>query len=141
MSRRREWADYFEKEGIQFAFFSAANAKALQEAKRLAEEAAHAEQESSDESGDPEADSEDGVDAAEVDSNESHADDSIEEPAPHPDASADIDPHHLPVDASEADDPRTRVLSVLELEELFLSSAPDLSSQQRLGMFHSHARY
>ncbi|CUA74783.1 hypothetical protein RSOLAG22IIIB_11472 [Rhizoctonia solani] len=125
--QRREWADYFEKEGIQFAFFSAANAKALQEAKRLAEEAVddQPQQITSDEiENQSEIDSEDQV----VDATELHADESIEEATPQTDTSVEIHPHHLPVDASEADDPRTRVLSVLELEELFLSSAPDLST-------------
>ncbi|CAE6503789.1 unnamed protein product [Rhizoctonia solani] len=129
--QRRGWADYFEKEGIQFAFFSAANAKALQEAKRLAEEDTHdqPQQIASDEIEDQsEIDSEDEADDATGDPTESHADESIEEATPQADTSAEIDPHHLPVDASEADDPRTRVLSVLELEELFLSSAPDLST-------------
>ncbi|CAE6387482.1 unnamed protein product [Rhizoctonia solani] len=125
--QRRGWADYFEKEGIQFAFFSAANAKALQEAKRLAEEATLDQpqqiehNESEDQS---EIDSEDEA----VDKTGDSADESMEEATPEADTSVDIDPHHLPVDASEADDPRTRVLSVLELEELFLSSAPDLST-------------
>ncbi|CAE6493857.1 unnamed protein product [Rhizoctonia solani] len=127
--QRREWADYFEKEGIQFAFFSAANAKALQEAKRLAEEADHdqPQQISSDEIEDQsEIDSDDElVDAT---ATESRADESIEEATPQADTSVEIHPHHLPVDASEADDPRTRVLSVLELEELFMTSAPDLST-------------
>ncbi|QRV97297.1 50S ribosome-binding GTPase [Ceratobasidium sp. AG-Ba] len=136
--QRRGWADYFEKEGIQYAFFSAANAKALQEAKRLAEEASHAQEEhetplTSDEddreddvenSGRQEAD--DGEKSADPEPSQprSPTDDSIEE-APH---DPELDAHHLPVDAGEADDPRTRVLSVLELEELFLSSAPDLST-------------
>jgi large subunit GTPase 1 len=132
VSHRRKWADYFEKEGIQFAFFSAANAKALQEAKRLAEEAAldQPQQTEANESEDQsEIDSEDEVVDTIGDLTESHEDESMEEEPPQADVSADIDPHHLPVDASEADDPRTRVLSVLELEELFLSSAPDLSSE------------
>ncbi|KAF8598049.1 P-loop containing nucleoside triphosphate hydrolase protein [Ceratobasidium sp. AG-I] len=141
--QRRGWADYFEKEGIQYAFFSAANAKALQEAKRLAEEAAQPKEahdaESASEESEEEAEAEDGDEpAAEVEANEdpqeSHEpltpDDSLEEaaPQPHADTSAEVDAHHLPVDTGEADDPRTRVLSVLELEELFLSSAPDLST-------------
>ncbi|KAF8711788.1 P-loop containing nucleoside triphosphate hydrolase protein, partial [Rhizoctonia solani] len=129
--QRREWADYFEKEGIQFAFFSAANAKALQEAKRLAEEATfdQPQQNEDNESEDhSEIESEDEVVDATGDPAESHTDESTEETTPHADTSADIDPHHLPVDVSETDDPRTQVLSVLELEELFLSSAPDLST-------------
>ena len=32
--RRRQWADYFDSQGIQYAFFSAANATALQQARR-----------------------------------------------------------------------------------------------------------
>lgn len=134
---RRGWADYFEKEGIQYAFFSAANAKALQEAKRLAEEAAELEKthdaEPAPDSSGEEAETEDEDDngnEAEANEDPHSADDSLEEPAPqsHADTSAEVDAHHLPVDTGEADDPRTRVLSVLELEALFQSSAPDLSS-------------
>ena len=91
----------------------------MQEAKRLAEEAVDdlPQQIASDEIEDQsEIDSEDEhVDATE-DPTESRAD---EEDTPQADTSVEIDSHHLPVDASEADDPRTRVLSVLELEELF----------------------
>ncbi|KAG8750346.1 hypothetical protein FRC12_012925, partial [Ceratobasidium sp. 428] len=136
--QRRGWADYFEKEGIQYAFFSAANAKALQEAKRLAEEAAHAHAErepqpTSDEIDNtneaehqPDDEEEEEATDPELSHTKTSPDDSIEEPAPQGDQ--EIDSHHLPVDAGETDDPRTRVLSVLELEELFLSSAPDLST-------------
>ncbi|KAG8685733.1 hypothetical protein FRC08_012943, partial [Ceratobasidium sp. 394] len=131
VDQRRAWADYFEKEGIQYAFFSAANAKALQEAKRLAEEASHAQEEretlpASDEIDEAEAEAEDEQPDETADFEPSPAQsfptDSIEE------GETENDAHHLPVDAGEADDPRTRVLSVLELEELFLSSAPDLST-------------
>ncbi|KAJ1301757.1 hypothetical protein OPQ81_008986 [Rhizoctonia solani] len=129
--QRREWADYFEKEGIQFAFFSAANAKALQESKRLAEEAALDEPQqiaANEVKHQSEIDSEDEPIDSNGDPTESRAIESIEEATPQADTSVEIDSHHLPVDASEADDARTRVLSVLELEELFLSSAPDLST-------------
>ncbi|KAG9090649.1 hypothetical protein FRC06_000944 [Ceratobasidium sp. 370] len=135
VDQRRGWADYFEKEGIQYAFFSAANAKALQEAKRLAEEASHAQEEHETSPASDESDNEAEAEAAEqqaetADPEPSHAqtspNDSIEEPTTHDDP--EIAAHHLPVDAGEADDPRTRVLSVLELEALFLSSAPDLST-------------
>ncbi|KAF8756153.1 P-loop containing nucleoside triphosphate hydrolase protein [Rhizoctonia solani] len=84
--QRREWADYFEKEGIQFAFFSAANAKALQEAKRLAEEATfdQPQQNEDNESEDhSEIESEDEVVDATGDPAESHTDESTEETAPH----------------------------------------------------------
>ncbi|KAG9123797.1 hypothetical protein FRC07_013931 [Ceratobasidium sp. 392] len=136
--QRRGWADYFEKEGIEYAFFSAANAKALQEAKRLAEEAAHGQAEPESQPTSDEIDNEDEAGHSQDDEGEDEAadpelshtktspDDSIEDPAPQ--GVQEIDVHHLPVDAGEADDPRTRVLSVLELEELFLSSAPDLST-------------
>ncbi|KAG8740975.1 hypothetical protein FRC10_003513 [Ceratobasidium sp. 414] len=134
VDQRRGWAEHFEKEGIQYAFFSAANAKALQEAKRLAEGASHGHGEHETRPASDEIDTEDEAEAPDhaetADPEPSHAqtfpNDSIEEPAVQGDPEADA--HHLPVDAGEADDPRTRVLSVLELEELFLSSAPDLGT-------------
>ena len=39
ISYRSQWASYFEKEGISYAFYSAATANAIQQARREAAEA------------------------------------------------------------------------------------------------------
>ncbi|KAJ7655003.1 hypothetical protein DFH06DRAFT_1201312 [Mycena polygramma] len=114
------WADYFDKQGIQYAFFSAANAAALQQARRDALEAQNS-----------------ANDGQEVDDDESH--DSDEESAEEEDESGDEDqddsssePDHFyfsaEEDSPEGQDPRAKVLSVLELESLFERMAPDLSA-------------
>lgn len=115
------WADHFDKQGIQYAFFSAANATALQEARREAAAAEagklHDDEESSEDSDGPLTPSEDSEGASDEDDDDSgsHSHDegmylSGEEDSP------------------EAQDPRAKVLTVLELEDLFNRAAPDLSS-------------
>jgi large subunit GTPase 1 len=119
---RRLWADHFDKQGLQYAFFSAANATALQEARRqaLAEvEAKEARAHGSSDDGNASEDEEDNIEEDEGDSdrgseNELESEDeglylSAEEESPN------------------SQDPRARVLSVPELEDLFVKVAPDLS--------------
>ncbi|KAJ6604474.1 hypothetical protein DFH09DRAFT_1122815 [Mycena vulgaris] len=110
-TQRCLWADYFDKQGIQYAFFSAANAAALQQARRDALLASQDKGDGSEEEDDEEdEDEEDSSD--EEDSDYEEAEDfyfSAEEESP------------------EGQDPRARVLSVLELENLFERMAPDLS--------------
>jgi large subunit GTPase 1 len=135
---RRLWADFFDARGVQYAFFSALNAAALQEARRneLAaeqlreEQLAAAEAKGTDEShGSPDGDRS-GSDewADEVDDNQEPYDDS--------DDSSDDDVR-FDYTAEDGDaaakDPRIRVLSVLELEGLFKQAAPNLDSE-----FQSH---
>ncbi|KAI0639638.1 P-loop containing nucleoside triphosphate hydrolase protein [Trametes polyzona] len=136
--QRKLWADYFDSQGVRYAFFSAANAAALQEARREAEAAAARAQEeaaaaaaeaarraegggasSDEEDSDEESNGEPGQDAdqpPESFDEESSDDDS------------DVGAFHPIDEDTDAQDPRTRVLSVLELEELFKSTAPDLST-------------
>ncbi|KAI0749172.1 P-loop containing nucleoside triphosphate hydrolase protein [Irpex lacteus] len=138
--QRRQWADYFDSQGVQYAFFSAANAAAIQQARRdalAAQEAVEAaaargEQDSSEgdsedeDTLDPESQAAtpppDSVDPSSFSEDElSSADESDE---------TDNEAHftYAAEDESEEDkDPRTRVLSVLELEDLFLRAAPPLS--------------
>ncbi|KAJ7275221.1 P-loop containing nucleoside triphosphate hydrolase protein [Mycena haematopus] len=114
------WADHFDKQGIQYAFFSAANAAALQQARRDALERAnndpgnersrHVEE---DEESDDEAD-----EAEEESSGESDDESGYESEEFYFSAEED---------SSEGQDPRAKVLSVLELESLFERAAPDLS--------------
>ncbi|KAJ7042422.1 P-loop containing nucleoside triphosphate hydrolase protein [Mycena alexandri] len=109
------WADHFDKQGIQYAFFSAANAAALQQARRdaLLEKENNGEHQEDVEDVD-EDEEEDEDDSGDEDTEESEYESedfyfSAEEESP------------------EGQDPRARVLSVLELENLFERMAPDLS--------------
>ncbi|GJE87571.1 P-loop containing nucleoside triphosphate hydrolase protein [Phanerochaete sordida] len=142
--QRRQWADYFDSQGIQYAFFSAANATALQEARRnaLAEEeaAARAAEESEEQEDDEDAENDvkeaephdDGTESRSAtpppgtplvsDEEDSEDDYSTE---------SEFEQDDLPLmnedDTEDGQDPRARVLSVLELEDLFMRTAPDLN--------------
>ncbi|KAJ4485937.1 P-loop containing nucleoside triphosphate hydrolase protein [Lentinula aciculospora] len=126
-TQRAQWADYFESQGIQYAFFSAANAAEIQEARREASLRAHettvdeglevaedgedgekVEEGFLDEQGDAAEDIEDFQSSASSNDNEAYS--SAEE------------------QAIEDADPRARVLSVLQLEDLFMQKAPNLSA-------------
>lgn len=115
---RRLWADYFDQQNVAYAFFSAANATALQELRREIELAKMRETEK------------------EVAGNEESSGSDDEDDSPHtpedekPDHQERAQSFPLPTeeDSEDARDPRTRVLSVLELEDLFFRTAPDLSS-------------
>jgi large subunit GTPase 1 len=118
---RREWADYFDKNNIRFAFFSAANAAAIQQARRdaiekaqLLEGAGASAEEQDDEAPTPPL----------SDDTESESEGEAEE-------SDDSEDHHLPLhdESEEEQDPRARVLSVLELEGLFMKMAPPLTGR------------
>ncbi|KAI0361378.1 P-loop containing nucleoside triphosphate hydrolase protein [Trametes cingulata] len=135
--QRKLWADYFDSQGVRYAFFSAANAAALQEARREAEAAAaRAEEEaaaaaeaaSKDDGDEPTETDED----AEDESDEESEQDEEAVPESHDEDSSDDESEdgtwHPVEEGPEAQDPRTKVLSVLELEELFIKSAPDLST-------------
>ncbi len=124
---RKLWADYFDAQGVQYAFFSAANAAALQEARkeaeaaaaRAVEEAAAAAEAARAPGAGPNSDEED-CDDESVDEEDSSDEESDE-------SDSRRGTFHPLGERSETEDPRTRVLSVLELEELFASCAPDLS--------------
>ncbi|KAH9948163.1 P-loop containing nucleoside triphosphate hydrolase protein [Amylocystis lapponica] len=120
--QRTQWADYFDEQGIQYAFFSAANATALQEARR----AMLVEKEEDDLK--QEQDMQDGEDA---DGSESEEEDASPSPSDGSlsDEESDDEDLYLTLEKVDQDvhDPRARVLTVLELEELFVKAAPDLS--------------
>lgn len=139
---RRLWADYFDTQGINYAFFSAANAAALQEARREAlarveaENLEQADGEAHESSGHPpEATSEVSPENADVDSGSESSEsmDELSEDDPVPDSGSESDDslYRLPEEETgeDAQDPRVKVLSVLELEELFIRTAPDLNSE------------
>ena len=120
---RRAWADHLDKEGVQYAFFSAANAAALLEAKRQFADVA--------ESDDVRSRSSEESESTPSTPNE---DDTSEEgsqrhPSQHHSREEDSEDEASEVEdipTEEIQDPRTRVLTVLELESLFLQAAPPL---------------
>ncbi|KAJ7932579.1 P-loop containing nucleoside triphosphate hydrolase protein [Mycena leptocephala] len=111
------WADHFDKQGIQYAFFSAANAAALQQARRDA----LLESQDSTNKDDENAESDEEETDEEEDSGDENEDDD----------ESDSEPEEFyfsaEEDSPEGQDPRAKVLSVLELESLFERMAPDLS--------------
>jgi large subunit GTPase 1 len=141
-TQRRIWADYFDEQGIRFAFFSATNAAALQQARResLAQrgtEPSTSQQRSDAAVGQQRTNSNATAETtaeteSSSDSEGPHTPDGENEP-PDSDIDSESDDERLryvPTDEDTPDgrDPRTKVLSVLELEDLFISAAPDLSS-------------
>ncbi|KZT02400.1 P-loop containing nucleoside triphosphate hydrolase protein [Laetiporus sulphureus 93-53] len=131
--QRRIWADYFDSQGVLYAFFSATNAAALQQARRDAiavEDASVLEEEghSSDQQEDsthlgPGEDPEVSAQNAGEEESESEEADAV--------SSSDSDSDEDDFQPSIEEDPqdlRVKVLSVLELEDLFVKSAPDSAS-------------
>ncbi|KAI9843257.1 MAG: hypothetical protein M1838_002714 [Thelocarpon superellum] len=102
LAQRQAWADYFEAGGISYKFFSASLAKERNDARDLTEES-----EEEDEPSDALAD-----EAREVD---------VEE---HEDEEAGWASEEDLDAGSESEDARTRILTVDELEDLFLEHAP-----------------
>lgn len=121
---RCQWADYLDSQGIRFAFFSAANSAAIQQLRREEHEAALAAAERGD-------DAESGPeDESDEEDSESEEEDEDADEAPSSDEDSDSDKSFFSID-EEPDpalqDPRARVLSVLELEDLFMRMAPPLT--------------
>ncbi|KAF7339623.1 p-loop containing nucleoside triphosphate hydrolase protein [Mycena sanguinolenta] len=114
--QRCRWADHFDKQGIQYAFFSAANATALQQARRDALERANNAAENEQKHADEDEESDNEADESE----EEFSDDESSDESAEFYFSAEED-------SPEGQDPRAKVLSVLELESLFEKAAPDLS--------------
>lgn len=105
---RSQWANYFDQYHVQYAFYSAANATALQQARKEAEEISET-LFSSDES-------------------ESEANDDLS--AEHSTSSISHDDLYFSAEEDGDDrDLRAKILTVVELEEMFLKIAPDLSGK------------
>lgn len=128
------WADYFDREGVQYAFFSAINAAALQEARRVAlEMEGNSDQKLPDTSSQPQVSSSHESTAIE----NGDMDDTIDdEPPPDSNSNSATDPdvsdedgERLIVEEEDEADHRTRVLSVLELASLFEHAAPPLDCE------------
>lgn len=102
-AQRITWADYFDTNGVRFAFYSAANASALQE-KDDEEEVRQPNDKTPSKSEEEESDQETSEDD-------------------------EASPYVRPPEEGEEQEPdsRIRVLTVRELEELFVKSAPPLS--------------
>ncbi|EJD03696.1 P-loop containing nucleoside triphosphate hydrolase protein [Fomitiporia mediterranea MF3/22] len=131
--QRRYWADYFDREGIQYAFFSAAKAVALQEARRLVPHEPNSKDERVEGSiGDEQAAEDHGEKLSEPQETsnppESPGSDTDESSSDNESSSDDDLYFDAEEESEDSKDPRTRVLSVLELEALFVDSAPDLSA-------------
>ncbi|KAG8786732.1 hypothetical protein FRC15_010800 [Serendipita sp. 397] len=105
-AQRTTWADYFDANNVRFAFYSAANASALQE--KLLQNENGERQEGSD--------TPDGQSGTETSGPETSE--------PSTDSEPDVGAINEVQDES---DERIRVLSVQELEELFIKTAPPLS--------------
>lgn len=127
-AQRKAWADYFDANNVQFAFYSAANAAALQEMP-LREDAikvAPSAEGPEGPEGDEEEEEED-VEDKEPARSDSESEEETSSSAEGEDGDAENDSLH---DENEEDtDPRIRVLTVKELEELFTRSAPSLTGK------------
>ncbi|GJJ09874.1 hypothetical protein Clacol_004098 [Clathrus columnatus] len=126
--QRQQWANYFDEQGIKYAFFSAANATALQQARRIKEE----EEAQLHESGGEEEEEEEGEGKEEteevvISQTVEDALEAFQEP-PGTDSESDEVDETMFYSAEEdsLDDERIKVLSVLELEQLFIKTAPKL---------------
>ncbi|GAA5977732.1 hypothetical protein JCM11641_001392 [Rhodosporidiobolus odoratus] len=148
--QREGWADYFDKHGIQYAFFSAANGIALQEERARQEELAALEELSSEDDSD-EGDLVPGMKVPKSGNqlkglNKSTKASTAATPARPRVVGRDEDSDEDDEDEDSDDElarkmrrgagisvpgsdesERTRILSVLELEDLFLSHAPKVS--------------
>ncbi|KAI0936735.1 hypothetical protein AcV5_004801 [Taiwanofungus camphoratus] len=127
--QRRLWADYFDGQGVRYAFFSAANAAALQQAQRDAVAVAEAVETGAGNkvhNGDEDVLSSESVEAFP----ESASDGSEEAESEDEQYEEESEKLYLPIEeaAPEAQDPRVKVLTVLELENLFVETAPNLST-------------
>ena len=126
-THRRQWADYFDKHNVQYAFFSAANATAIQQARRdvLLQQTAGREDDSGDDQPPPSPDLDD---SNETESTDTYDSSECESESSEDDSSNNIEPFDEEGEGVPADS-RTKVLSVLELEDLFKEAAPSLSGK------------
>lgn len=115
--QRSHWADFFDKRGVQCAFYSAANAVAIQQARRDFEEHHNNKQSRAMQEHEDPTDSNNEMDEADADGNEDSSDRSSDEEGYF---SAEEAP-------TNSQDSRVKILSVVELEDLFVKLAPDLS--------------
>ncbi|KIL71761.1 hypothetical protein M378DRAFT_174947 [Amanita muscaria Koide BX008] len=120
--QRREWSSYFERHGIEYVFYSAANAVALQQARQEADSGAVIVSDGSNK----DATEQNGAPSDTSSSSPSDSDGAVEESS---DSDTESDPSKAPVDVQ---DPKSKILTVSELEELFLRKAPNLSGMKNV---------
>lgn len=121
---RCQWADYFDSQGVEYAFYSAANAAAIQEARREAAAARLAHVESANDS-----DEEDDEDVnSHLEPSDSVSDNEMSDSSS--EFHHDDDYFSAEEDTPDGRDARAKVLSVVELEDWFEKMAPDLSGGQ-----------
>jgi large subunit GTPase 1 len=106
LEQRETWASYFEEQGINYKFFSASLAKAMNEAKDL-EDGSQEEEEATEQIADS------GDLAKEAENIDTQDEDEW------------VDEERLDELQKEGGDQRIRILTVDELESLFLANAPD----------------
>lgn len=106
LEQRQTWADYFQAAGISYKFFSASLAKELNEIRDLEDEEESESDDAEDETVPPGAKLVEKVRALEIREDDSEGSEEDDEDA-------------------ESEDETTRILTVDELEELFLLHAPD----------------
>ncbi|KAI4203949.1 MAG: hypothetical protein LQ348_001362 [Seirophora lacunosa] len=119
LSQREAWAEHFEKVGINYKFFSASLAKARNEAMGF---------------GDTESEEGGSTSSDKALDNEEADGDKFAEAAHQVDAQDEEDENGQwtnEEDLEDDSDPRTRILTVDELEALFLENAPELESADR----------
>ncbi|XP_006454004.1 hypothetical protein AGABI2DRAFT_182004 [Agaricus bisporus var. bisporus H97] len=116
--QRCGWANYFESQGVRYAFFSAANAAFLQQARREALDAKGQTEGPADDNTTEELQGDDSA------SNPHESGDEVEDSARPP---SDQEYFSAEEDDEDSKNPKTHVLSVLELENLLLQEAPPLS--------------
>ncbi|CCL98511.1 uncharacterized protein FIBRA_00510 [Fibroporia radiculosa] len=124
--QRRVWADYFDEQGVRYAFFSAANAAALQLARQgepLVVDAPSVYDRDQDEG--YTSSSSDGEMSPENNDNPPTCSSDEQLQSEESDVGSAFS---LEEDTPDTQDPRTKVLSVLELEDLFVKAAPDLTT-------------
>ncbi|KAI4116663.1 MAG: hypothetical protein LQ345_002961 [Seirophora villosa] len=118
-SQREAWAEHFEKVGINYKFFSASLAKARNEAMGF---------------GDTESEDGGSTSSDKALDNEEADGDKFAEAAHQVDTQDEEDENGRwtnEEDLEDDSDPRTRILTVDELEALFLENAPELESADR----------
>ncbi|KAF8633007.1 hypothetical protein AX15_001604 [Amanita polypyramis BW_CC] len=120
VEQRCQWADYFERQGIDYAFYSAASVVALQQAREESSALLATQRGSnSDASHLP---TEGNVSSSKNSSSDSDNRGQASE------SGTESEDTYIPFkEATESRDPRAKILSVVELEDLFLQKAPDLS--------------
>ena len=124
LKQRQAWANYFEEAEINYKFFSAYLAKEINEARDLEESS------EDDQLGRPikKAEEDDLTDETLAQETEQVQIEDQPKKLQEDELGEEIEPTSQPDEHSE--DPRTRILTVEELEDLFLQNAPDITQSE-----------